>query len=76
VGSVGIPGSPGTEEDAMITVSPLELARGALKQVGYGARLVFAHWKHSLTLRLLSILPESFLIKQMNGAVEKQNKGK
>ena len=74
VGSVDTPGSPATEEDAMITLSPLELARGALEQVGYGKRLVFAHWKHSLTMRLMSILPESFLIKQMNRAVEKQNK--
>lgn len=74
VGSVDTPGSPATEQDALITITPQQLVRGALKCVGYRKRLVFGHWKHSLTIRLMSILPESFLIKQLNVAMEKQQK--
>jgi 17beta-estradiol 17-dehydrogenase / very-long-chain 3-oxoacyl-CoA reductase len=74
VGSVDTPGAPATEEEALITITPQQMARGALSCVGHGKRLVFGHWKHSLTVRLMSILPESFLIKQLNGAMKKQQK--
>jgi short-subunit dehydrogenase len=75
VGSVDTPGSPVVDkEEAMIACSPLEFAHGTLNQVGYGNRLVTGHWKHALTMRLVSILPESFMIKQLNAGMEKQNK--
>jgi len=74
VGSVDTAGAPMTEGEEPITVTPQQMVRGALKCVGYGKRLAFSNWQHSLTMRLVSILPESFLIKQLNANMRKQQK--
>jgi 17beta-estradiol 17-dehydrogenase / very-long-chain 3-oxoacyl-CoA reductase len=74
VGSVDTPGAPKEDNEGPFIVSPQEMVRGALNCVGYRRRIVFSNWQHALTAKMISVLPESMLIKQLNANMKKQQK--